>query len=47
MIHCKKCGIQPVPVDQLPVLLPPSDGATKGHSALLENKEFLEVDCPK
>ena len=47
MIHCNKCDIQPVPVDQLPVLLPRSDGVAKGHSALVHNKEFLHVNCPK
>ena len=47
MIHCQSCGTQPVPFDQLPVQLPPSGGVAKGHSALLLNEEFLNVDCPK
>lgn len=47
MIHCKSCGTQPVPVEQLPVKLPPSDGTLKGHSALLLNENFLNVSCPK
>jgi len=47
MIHCHSCGTQPVPFDQLPVQLPPSGGVAKGHSALLLNQEFLNVDCPK
>lgn len=47
MIHCSTCGTQPVPLDQLPVKLPPSGGVAKGHSALLLNEDFLNVDCPK
>ncbi|XP_046634883.1 probable leucine--tRNA ligase, mitochondrial isoform X2 [Daphnia pulicaria] len=47
MIHCDKCGTQPVPTDQLPVLLPPSNERFKGHAALTQNEEFLNVCCPK
>lgn len=47
MIHCETCGVQPVPFDQLPVELPPSSETARGHSALLRNKEFLNVTCPK
>ncbi|XP_057371482.1 leucine--tRNA ligase, mitochondrial-like [Daphnia carinata] len=47
IIHCKTCGTQPVPVNQLPVFLPALDGEAKGHSALLSNPEFYNASCPK
>ena len=47
MIHCDKCGTQPVPTDQLPVLLPSSNERFKGHASLTHNEEFLHVGCPK
>jgi leucyl-tRNA synthetase len=48
MLYCGKCGIVPVPEDQLPVELPEdvhfseSDG-----SPLLTNKEFVNTTCPQ
>ena len=48
MIHCPKCGIVPVPEDQLPVELPlhiPITGE-KG-SPLAHLAEFVNVTCPK
>lgn len=48
MIECQKgCGMQPVPLDQLPVELPGSSDAARGHSALLHNQQFVNVNCPK
>lgn len=47
MIHCDECGTQPVPFDQLPVALPPSSETARGHSALVQNPQFLNVNCPK
>jgi leucyl-tRNA synthetase len=49
MIHCKKCGIVPVPEKDLPVLLPKGeiDFLPKGRSPLADVKEFIEVKCPK
>ncbi len=50
MIHCQKCGVQPVPEDQLPVVLPdlksyePSDD---GRSPLARVPEFVHTTCPK
>lgn len=51
MIQCKDCGWQPVPEDQLPVLLPYvkdfqpiGEGKTPLEKA---PKEWLEVKCPK
>jgi leucyl-tRNA synthetase len=45
MIHCAKCGIVPVPEDQLPVKLP--DVEFLGKKGLAEIPSFYEVDCPK
>lgn len=48
MIHCKKCGIVPVPEEQLPVVLPYEvDYTPKGKPPLASNEEWLAVDCPK
>ncbi|MDP3024335.1 MAG: leucine--tRNA ligase, partial [candidate division Zixibacteria bacterium] len=48
MIHCKKCGIVPVPESDLPVLLPKGniDYLPKGRSPLADVKEFIETTCP-
>ncbi len=53
MIYCKKCGWQPVPEKDLPVLLPDiekykdilPDGSGKGPLARLDS--FYKVKCPK
>jgi len=47
VIHCPKCGIVPVPDDQLPVVLPPRVKITgTGRSPLEEVPEFVNVTCP-
>ncbi|HIL39988.1 MAG TPA: leucine--tRNA ligase [Methylococcales bacterium] len=47
IIHCKDCGIVPVPEADLPVELP-RDVALDGASApLAAHKNFKEVECPK
>lgn len=48
IIHCPSCGMQPVPDDQLPVLLP--DGVQflpTGESPLKLSAEFKTATCPK
>ncbi|HKQ18339.1 MAG TPA: leucine--tRNA ligase [Candidatus Eisenbacteria bacterium] len=48
MVVCPKCGMQPVPESELPVVLP--DQVTfkpTGESPLLSNAEFLKAKCPK
>ncbi|MFQ5640589.1 MAG: leucine--tRNA ligase [bacterium] len=45
MIHCEKCGIVPVPEEQLPVLLP--DVEFLGKKGLAEIPAFYEVACPQ
>jgi leucyl-tRNA synthetase len=48
VIHCAKCGIVPVPDDQLPVLLPDKVALTgMGESPLAAVAEFANVKCPK
>jgi len=48
MIHCKQCGIVPVPYDRLPVELPYDvDFTPKGVPPLASNKKWLKVKCPK
>jgi leucyl-tRNA synthetase len=48
MIHCEKCGVQPVPEEDLPVLLPANVKLTGvGESPLRQVPEFVNVKCPK
>lgn len=50
MIHCPKCGVVPVPENELPVLLPDEskvDFIPKGRSPLESVAEFVNVLCPK
>jgi leucyl-tRNA synthetase len=48
IIYCEKCGVVPVPEDQLPVTLPKDVPFTgKGGSPLSESKEFTQVVCPR
>ncbi|MDD5655148.1 MAG: leucine--tRNA ligase, partial [Candidatus Omnitrophica bacterium] len=47
IIYCKKCGIVPVPYEDLPVALPAEASFTgEGGSPLGKVKEFVEVACP-
>ncbi|MHB8051490.1 MAG: leucine--tRNA ligase [Coriobacteriia bacterium] len=45
-IHCPTCGLVPVPVEELPVVLPPNVDITKGET-LADHPEFYETTCPK
>jgi leucyl-tRNA synthetase len=48
MIYCDRCGIVPVPDDQLPVVLPTTVEFTgRGDSPLAQIPEFVNVPCPK
>ena len=47
IVYCEKCGIVPVPEKNLPVALPENIKFTNEKNPLLENKEFLNVKCPK
>ncbi|NBO51454.1 MAG: leucine--tRNA ligase [Actinobacteria bacterium] len=50
IVHCDKCGLVPVPKDQLPVELPDAKGLDlkpKGSSPLGAAKDWVNVKCPK
>ncbi len=48
MLYCDRCGVVPVPVEQLPVVLPRDVPFTgKGGSPLRESQTFLETNCPR
>jgi len=50
IVYCNKCGIVPVPEDQLPVLLPENVDFTPtgtGESPLATVPEFVNTTCPK
>ncbi len=47
VVYCDKCGIQPVPEDQLPVLLPKDvDFSVVGKSPITTSKTFKDTTCP-
>ena len=47
MVYCDKCGIVPVPEDQLPVLLPTDvEFNPGGDSPLKTSKTFMDTTCP-
>ncbi|MBN1150307.1 leucine--tRNA ligase [candidate division WOR-3 bacterium] len=49
MIHCEKCGVVPVPEEDLPVLLPENveEYTPKGKSVLAAVDSYINVKCPK
>lgn len=50
VIHCEKCGVVPVPYEQLPVTLPEVEHyepTGTGESPLAAIDEWVNVDCPK
>ena len=47
MVTCERCGIQPVPESDLPVLLPDQvEFKPTGESPLRTNEAFLKASCP-
>lgn len=47
VVYCDKCGIQPVPEEQLPVLLPKDvDFKVVGKSPITTSKTFKDTICP-
>lgn len=47
VVYCDKCGVQPVPEDQLPVLLPEDvDFSVVGKSPITTSKTFKDMVCP-
>lgn len=50
LIHCPKCGVVPVPEDQLPVTLPEVENyqpTGTGESPLAAIEEWVNVPCPQ
>ena len=50
IVHCDKCGLVPVPDNQLPVELPDAKGLDlkpKGSSPLGAAEDWVNVKCPK
>ena len=50
LIHCKKCGVVPVPEDDLPVTLPECtsyEPTGTGESPLAALEEWVSVKCPQ
>jgi leucyl-tRNA synthetase len=47
MVYCESCGIQPVPADKLPVVLPEDADSGQNECAPLEQREsFVKTTCP-
>ena len=50
VVHCPKCGIVPVPYDELPLKLPPVENfepGADGESPLAKIDAFVHCKCPK
>ncbi len=50
LVHCPKCGVVPVPYDELPLRLPEVkdfEPGTDGKSPLARIPEFVNCTCPK
>ena len=49
IVYCNRCGVVPVPEDQLPILLPrleKYEPAGDGRSPLATSPEFVNTSCP-
>ncbi len=47
VVHCERCGVVPVPDDQLPVVLPDvEEYLPKGRSPLAAAEEWVRTACP-
>ncbi len=47
IVHCKTCGIVPVPTDELPVLLPEDPDTSSDECRPLSHRpEFIKTSCP-
>jgi leucyl-tRNA synthetase len=48
IVNCERCGVVPVPQDQLPVQLPDIEDYTpKGQSPLQAAEEWVNTECPE
>jgi leucyl-tRNA synthetase len=46
VLHCEQCGVVPVPIENLPVVLPRDVEPTGEGNPLAERADFLEAVCP-
>jgi len=46
VLHCEQCGVVPVPIEDLPVVLPRDVEPTGEGNPLAERPDFLEASCP-
>jgi leucyl-tRNA synthetase len=46
VLHCERCGVVPVPIEDLPVVLPRDVEPTGEGNPLAERADFLQVPCP-
>jgi leucyl-tRNA synthetase len=46
VIHCKSCGVVPVPENELPIVLPEDADFTKGGNPLDNHPTWKHVKCP-
>jgi leucyl-tRNA synthetase len=46
VLHCEECGVVPVPIDDLPVVLPRDVEPTGEGNPLAERADFLAATCP-
>ena len=46
VLHCQKCSVVPVPLEDLPVVLPRDVEPTGEGNPLAERPDFLETACP-
>lgn len=48
MLNCETCGVVPVPISELPVVLPPVEEVQLGEgSPLAQVPDFVQTVCPK
>jgi leucyl-tRNA synthetase len=47
MIHCETCGVQPVPISELPVVLPEDPEVGSACQPLHQRSSFIAATCPK
>ncbi len=47
VVYCDKCGIVPVPIEELPVVLPKDVPFTGSGNPLEKVEEFVNTKCPK
>jgi leucyl-tRNA synthetase len=46
VLHCEQCGVVPVPIEDLPVVLPRDVEPTGEGNPLAERPDFLQTSCP-